>query len=117
MVQLILIFNIVIMFLFLLACWVIITPAHNHFIQYGATGSVLPYLTQIAIDARFFLLLIPILWIAISFRGFKKIGKQKESSLQGLMLFILVSLSAGFIMVIFYGMAGILPYLKIGATL
>ncbi|MEA1878056.1 MAG: hypothetical protein U9N86_14475 [Bacteroidota bacterium] len=105
------------MFLSWLACWVIITPAYNHFIQYGEAGSVLPYLTQLAIDARVFLLLIPIFWVAISFWVFKIIvEKQKETRQQGLLLFIMISISSVFIMVIFYGLAGILPYLKIGVS-
>ncbi len=113
MLQAILIFNVIIMFLFWLACMVIIAPAYNHFIQYGETGSLLPHLTQLAIDARFFLLIIPILWIIISFWIFKTIReKQKKNRLQFLLFFIMLSISSGFLMLIFYGMAGILPYLK-----
>ena len=86
MLQVILLFNVIIMFLFWLACIVTITPAYNHFIQYGETGSLLPYLTQLAIDARFFLLFIPIFWIIMSFWVFKTIrDKQKENQLQFLL--------------------------------
>ncbi len=115
MLLIILIFNIIIMFLFCLACIVTITPAYNHFIQYGETGNILPSLTQLAIDARFFLLFIPVIWVAISFWVFKIIRKkQKEKQLQFLLFFIMLSISSGFLMLVFYGMAGILPYLKIG---
>lgn len=118
MLQVILIFNVIIMFLFWLACMVTITPAYNHFIQYGETGSLLPYLTQLAIDARFFLLFIPILLIIISCWAFKSIReKQKENQLQFLLFFIMLSISSGFLILIFYGIAGILPYLKIGVNL
>ncbi|MCK5662583.1 MAG: hypothetical protein KAI17_03805 [Thiotrichaceae bacterium] len=118
MLQLILGLNTIIMFLFWLACWVAITPAYNNFIQYGETGSILPYLTQLAIDVRVFLLFIPVLWIVISFLVFKTIRKkQNETRLQFLLFFIMLSISSGFLMLIFYGIAGILPYLKIGVTL
>lgn len=118
MLQVILIFNVIIMFLFWLACIVVITPAYNHFVQYDETGSLLPSLTQLAIDARFFLLFMPILWIIISFWVFKTIReKQKENQLQSFLFFIILSISSGFLMLIIYGIAGILPYLKIGVIL
>ena len=83
MLRLILIFNVIIMLLFWLACLATITPAYNHFIQYGEAGGILPYLTQLAIDARFLLPFIPILHIIMSFWVFKKIReKQKENQLQ-----------------------------------
>ena len=66
MLQLILVLNIITMFLFWLACWIAITPAYNHFFQYGEPGSILPQLTELAIDARVYMLLIPVLWVIIS---------------------------------------------------
>ncbi len=117
MLQAILLLNVITMFLFWLACMVMVALAYNHFIQYGETGGLLPVLTQIAIDRRLVLLFMPILWI-ISFWVYKTIRKkQKELQLQFLLLFLMVSMSAGFLMLIFYGTAGILPYLKIGVIL
>jgi len=118
MLQVIFIFNVIIMFLFWLACMVTITPAYNHFIQYGKTGSILPLLTQLAIDTRLLLLCIPFFWIIISFWVYRRIrGRQKENQLQFVLFFNMLSISTGFLMLILYGLAGILPYLMIGTDI
>lgn len=116
MLQVILIFNVLIIFLFWIACLVIITPAYNHFIQYG-TGGLLPSLTQFAIDARFFFLIIPILWSIISFWIFKKIRwKEKKEQVELLLLFSMITMTSGLLLLIFFGISGILPYLMVGAA-
>jgi len=61
MLQAILLLNVITMFLFWLACMVMVALAYNHFVQYGETGGLLPVLTQIAIDCRLVLLFMPIL--------------------------------------------------------
>lgn len=117
MLQVILIFNVLIIFLFWIACLVIITPAYNHFIQYGAGGLLLPSLTQFAIDIRSFLLIIPILWAIFSLWVFKKIrGKKKEDQVESLLLFSMITIAAGLLLLIFFGISGILPYLMIGVA-
>ena len=114
----ILISNVVLMFLFWCACQLAVTPAYNQFVQYGDSGNVLPFFTQLVIDSRFFFLLIPILWIALSFKIHKIIQKKKmEAQIQALLLCSLVTISGGFLMIIFFTLAGILPYLKIGSAL
>jgi len=116
MLQVILIFHVFIIILFWIACLVIITPAYNHFIQYGS-GGLLPSLTQFAIDARFFLLIIPILWAIISFWIFKNIrGREKEDQVESLLLFSMITLASGLLLLIFFGISGILPYLMIGVV-
>ncbi len=118
MLQVIFIFDVIIMFLFWLACMVTIAPAYNHFIQYGKTGSVLPLLTQLAIDTRFFLLCIPFFWIIISFWIYKRIrGSHKENQLQFVLFFTILSILTGLLMLILYGLAGVLPYLMIGTDI
>ena len=115
MLQVIFIFNVIIMFLFWLACMVTITPAYNHFIQYGEAGRILPVLTQLAIDARFYLLCIPSFWGILSFWVCRRIREmQKEKQLQFVLFFAMLSMSTGFLMLILYGLAGILPYCMIG---
>ncbi len=115
MLQVIFIFNVIIMFLFWSACMVTITPAYNHFIQYGETGGMLPVLTQLAIDARFFMLSIPFFWAIISFWVYRRIReRQKENQFIFVLFFAMLSISTGFLMLIFYGLAGILPFLMIG---
>lgn len=110
-------FNIILMFLFWLVGIVAITPAYNHFIQYG-DGKGLPILTQFAIDIRFYAVCLPILWVFISNSIFKITqAKQKEHQIEILMFFILLSLTIGILMILFFGIAGILPYLKIGTAI
>jgi hypothetical protein len=112
--RLIFIFNIIILFFFWLAGILSITPAYNHFIQYG-DGGELPVLTRVAIDMRFLSVGIPIAWAVISVPIFKTIQtRPKEHQQEFILLFILVSIASGFLMLLFYGIAAILPYLKIG---
>ena len=118
MLQAILMFNAIIMLLFWLACMVVITPAYNHFVQYGETGGILPYLTQLAIETRFPLLVVPVFWIILSSWVFRRIrDKEKEDQVQFVLFFLVLSVSSGFLMLVLYGIAGILPYLKIGVNL
>jgi len=112
--RLIFIFNIIILFLFWFAGVLAITPAYNHFIQYG-DGGELPILTRVAIDMRFFSVGIPIVWTIISVPIFKMIQtRPKEHQQEFILLFILLSVASGFLMLLFFGIAAILPYLKIG---
>ena len=114
----ILISNVVLMFLFWCACQIVVTPAYNHFVQYGNIGDVLPFFTQLVVDSRFLFLLIPILWLVLSFKIHKIIQKKKiGEQIQALLLFSLVTLSGGLMMIIIFTLAGILPYLKIGGAL
>lgn len=116
MQKLILIFNVLIIFLFWPVCLIIVEPAYNHFLQYGEQDSLLPVPTQLAINPRFFLLIVPVLWILLSYWVHKTIrAKQKEDQLQFLLLFLTVTISSGILMLVFFTLAGILPYLKIGA--
>jgi len=115
---LILTFNVILMFLFCCACQLVVTPAYNQFVQYGNRGSILPFLTQFVVDLRFFSFLIPVLWSVLSFKIHKVIQKKKiEEQTQALLLYSLVTISCGFLLIIFFTLAGILPYLKIGSVL
>ena len=114
---LILVINVVIMFLFWCAGLIFVTPAYNHFVQYGNAGDVLPSFTQCIVDFRFFMFLIPMLWIFLSFKVQKKIQNKKSGEqIKILLLFSLTTLSGGLMMIIIFALAGILPYLKIGSA-
>lgn len=115
---LILTFNVILMFLFCCACQLVVTPAYNQFVQYGDSGNVLPSFTQFVVDYRFFFFLIPVLWSVLSFKIHKILqNKEIEEQTQTLLLYSLVSISCGFLLIIFFTLAGILPYLNIGSVL
>jgi fatty acid desaturase len=117
MLQRILIFNVLIMFLFWISCLIIITPAYNRFIQYGS-GEILSSLTQLAVDIRIYLFLLPLLWAIISYRVFNTIrNEKKEKQVESLLLFSMITLTTGLLILVFFGIAGILPYLLIGTAL
>mgnify|MGYP001248709549 CR=1 FL=1 len=115
--KLILIFNAVVLCLFCLFGLIMIEPAYNHFVQYARLDSLLPIPTQWAISARLALLILPVVWIAISCRVYQTLRTQeKVDQLRTLFLFFLVTMSSGLLVTVFYALAGILPFLKIGVS-
>lgn len=110
--------NSVIMFL----CWCIaatvITPAYNHFVQYADSAMILPRITKLAIDFKTLSIVIPVLWVLISwciYRRYKnsEIVIQSRTSLY----FFITTVCIGLILITFYLVGGIQPFLKIGASI
>jgi hypothetical protein len=112
-----LIINPAIIFLFWLAGMVVIEPVHNHFVQYGQNGGILPDLTQFIVDYRMFFMGISVLWSFISIKLYQILNnKKKEDQSKILLLYCMVSILIGFLVLIIFGLAAILPYLLVGVT-
>lgn len=112
--------NVLLMVLFLLASQIAIAPAYNHFVQYPANGGdmVLPAITQTIFSVRKLAIALPCLWTLIPFfvyRSFKH--KSTADRNEFLMAFTAITLLVGFSLLVYFGLAGILPYLKIGGII
>lgn len=115
MVSAIIFINCLIITLAWFGCLVIVTPAFNHFVQYGA--GVLPQLTKTLVDFRFFFGLVPVLWVITGFLLNRKLSDRSlKDAMPPLLLFSVLTLAAGLLMLVVFGLAGILPYLKIGVA-
>ena len=110
--------NVVILALLWMLSLVAITPAHNHFIQYADTDQALPILTDLAIQARLLVAVIPLSWAGFTFALSKRMQPQIETKRgEYLMAHTSVTLGIGLLMLLFFSIAGILPALKFGEAL
>jgi len=107
------------MILFWIASELAITPAYNNFIQYprGGKATILPLATGIALYVIKFVVVLPIVWAIISFFIYK-FTRQKTTADRNeyLLVFTSITIFVGFSMLVFFGLAGILPYLWIGTV-
>lgn len=113
------ILNIFIMSFFWLAGRLAITPAYNHFIQYPETPGyiALPIMTKAAASVINVAVILPIIWIFVAFILYRFLRKQNPADRnEHLLAFTLITLCVGFLMLLFFGLAGILPFLQIGAA-
>lgn len=110
--------NVVVMVLLWLLSEVAVTPAYNLLVQYGETGSALPMLTDIAFQVRPYARVLPLLWLVITLLWGRWIGRQPvERRTQGVVVHTSATLCVGLLLLLFFAIAGMLPALKIGATL
>ncbi|MDF1530614.1 MAG: hypothetical protein P1R74_15965 [Sedimenticola sp.] len=110
--------NVLILFFFWLLAMTAITPAHNLLIQYSDTIQALPILTDVAIVFRSLSILIPLTWaIGTLFWGRKMARLIETKRCESLTAHTSISLCMGLALFFIYLLAGILPLLKIGATL
>ena len=109
--------NALVMFLFWIASELAIALAYNNFVQYPEAGGAiaLPLVTSIALSARKFSVTLPIVWSLVSFFIYK-FTRQKTTADRNeyLLVFTSITIFVGFSMLIFFGSAGVLPYLQIG---
>lgn len=110
--------NVLISALLWLLAMVAITPAHNLLVLYAERDLPLPMLTDYAIQARPLTGLVPLAWAIFSVFFWKWLGKQRDARrVEGLIAHGAVSLLLGFTLLFFFMLAGILPILKIGASM
>ena len=112
--------NALVMFLFWAAGELAIAIAYNHFVQYPEACGVivLPLITSIALSTRKFSVALPIAWSLVSFFYYKFIRQKIPAERnEYLLIFTSITVCIGFSMLIFFGLAGILPYLKIGQVI
>ena len=107
-------FNIFILALFWMLAMVAITPAHNNLVQYAEIVGVLPILTDQAIQARSIIGLIPLSWAVLTLFWGRQTDYKRNAHVAA---HTSVTVLLGLVLFFFYALAGILPILKIGATL
>ena len=80
--------------------------------RYPETAIALPVPTKLALFIRLWLGVIPLLWFIFSYLIWEKVkARQPENRTECLLAFTASTLTVGFIMVAFFTMAGILPFL------
>lgn len=106
------------MFLFWGICQIVITPAYNHFIQYGEYGGVLPSYTALAIGSRHYLLALPLSAAIILLLVYCRYREEEKIHQCQIGIFCsLATITIGLLATAVYGLAAILPYLYVGTGL
>lgn len=114
----ILLANALLMYIFWLAGLVVVTPAYNHFVRYGQAGDNLPLPTAAAFSFRLMAVVIPAAWTVLTLFILKLLrNKPAERRVEILLAFTLATLIVGLFVLLFFLLAGILPFLQIGTML
>nr|WP_321467311.1 hypothetical protein [uncultured Desulfobulbus sp.] len=108
--------------LLLFVCWILsliaITPAHNLLVVYSGAIVELPILTDLAIRYRSLSVCIPLVWTILAIFFVRRLMGCPEAKRNGwIALHLSCSLILGLSMFTVFIFAGILPVLKIGASL
>jgi len=112
--------NAILMGLFWLASIISMSMAFNRLVQYVKSEALnaVPLLTDAALSVRLWAGLLPFVWIILSFLAWKIVkNKEPESRSEYLLAFTSITVIAGFSMLIFFALAGILPFLLIGGAI
>ena len=107
--------NALMMVLFYLMSVLSISIADNRFLQYANSTVDLPMPTRIALSIQVWTGVIPLCWFVLSYLIWrKKKGKQPEKRTEILLAFTASTITIGCTMLVFFALAGILPFLYIG---
>ncbi|WP_321492843.1 hypothetical protein [uncultured Desulfobacter sp.] len=110
--------NVFVLLLFWLVSQVAIAPAHNLLVRYAETDAALPIFTYLAIRLRGWSQLVPWVWTALTLiLAFRLKGRDEIIRKEWIMLHTSLSVFLGLVLLFFFGLAGILPVLKIGAVI
>ena len=112
--------NVLIMILFWAASELAIAIAYNHLVQYPEVEGVIafPVVTRMAFSMRKLSAVLPSLWVFISIYVYKATKHKPLTERNEYLLgFTSVTITAGLLIFVFWGLAGILPYLRIGAAI
>ena len=110
--------NVFVLLLFWLVSQVVIAPAHNLLVRYAETDAALPILTDIAIRLRGWSQLVLWGWTALTLiLAFRLQGRDEIIRNEWVLLHTSLSVFIGLALLFFFGLAGILPVLKIGAVI
>nr|WP_320011557.1 hypothetical protein [uncultured Desulfobulbus sp.] len=108
--------------LLLFVCWILslvaITPVHNLLVVYSENVIELPMLTDLAIRYRALSVCVPLVWAILALFLVRRLTICPEAKRNGwITLHLSCSLVLGLGMLTLFILAGILPVLKIGASL
>ena len=113
--------NALMMGLFWLASLLSVSLSYNRFVQYPTGGGepvALPLPTELALSIRLWAGILPLGWIILSYVIWQKVkDKQPESRSEYLLAFTTITMIAGLSMLIFFALAGTLPFLSIGTAI
>ncbi len=105
--------NALMMGLFWLASLLSVSIAYNRFVQYPESNvpMALPLPTELALSIRLWIGIRPLSWIILSYVIWQKIkDKGPESRSEYLLAFTPLTIITGFSMLIFFALAGTLPF-------
>jgi hypothetical protein len=105
--------NALLMGLFWLASLLSTSIAYNRFVQYpaGKAPTALPLPTELALSIQLWAGILPLAWIILSYVIWKKIkDKNPESRSEYLLAFTSITMIAAFSMLIFFVLAGTMPF-------
>lgn len=110
-------FNVLILVLFWLLSFVVISPVHNLFFQYAESNQALPILTGIAMQVRLLAGIVPLGWAVITIVLWKRLSNRSEARHNSFTIaHTSVTLLLGLALLLFFSIAGILPFLKISTV-
>ena len=115
-----LIVNALILFGFWLTGAIAISPAFNRFVLYtdGKPVFQLPLLTATVCEIRFSSIIMPVIWLIVSLCFMIWLdGKNETDRTKWVQLHTSVSIFCGLIILIVFSLAGVLPFLLIGALI
>lgn len=101
------------MVLFWLAGILFGSIAYNRFVQYSTSKApmALPLPTQLALSTQMWAGILPLFWIILSYIIWQKVKNKKlESRSEYLLAFTTITIILGFSMLIFFALAGMLPF-------
>ncbi|MGD8771313.1 MAG: hypothetical protein PVJ20_13670 [Desulfobacterales bacterium] len=105
--------NALMMGLFWLASLLSVSIAYNRFVQYPASKSpmVLPSPTEFALSIQLWAGILPLAWSVLSYVIWQKVkDKEPEARSECLLAFTSITMIVGFLMFIFFALAGTLPF-------
>ncbi len=112
--------NALIMILFWLASLLSVALAYNRYVQYPeADGSMaLPSSTELALSLQYWAGLLPLAWIVLSYVLWQRLKETApDVRSEYLLAFSSITVIAGFAMLIFFALAGTMPFLFICALI
>ena len=110
--------NNLLMVIFWVLSLLLVAFAHNRFVQYPTGEVSLPIPTEIALSCQTWLGLISLLWIGVSAWVWKKVeALQPDLRNEYLLTYTMLTICVGLLQVVLFGLAGILPFLLIGAKI
>jgi hypothetical protein len=104
------------MFLFWFISEVSISPAFNLLLHYFDGEASLPIITQWAINARPYLVVVPLLWLLVTILLYVKLRPYAKSDRnESVTAYLTITLGVGFAILGFYCLAIVLMLLKVSA--
>ncbi|MES9972040.1 MAG: hypothetical protein ABW092_18555 [Candidatus Thiodiazotropha sp.] len=104
------------MFIFWFITEITVSPVYNLILQYFEEEAALPIITQWAINARPYMVIMPVLWLVVSILLYVKLQSYaKPDRNERVTAHLAITLGIGFVMLGFFALAIVLALLKVSA--